>query len=447
VTLVGDVRTLLRHRGFPRLYATRLLSQTADGIFQASLAGAILFDPEHQTDARRVAAGFAVVLLPWSVVGPFAGVLLDRWQRARVLVLANVVRVGFIGAEVAVLLGAGPTGVPFFLAALAVIGVNRFYLSALSASLPHVVDPDELVMGNGVSTTSGTLLTAAGAGLGLAVRSVAGTGDAGNATVAACAAVLYLAAAAVARGFPVTLLGPGQPAAQSTLATTLGRALSGFRGGLRHLGQRPAASTALLAIGAGRFCYGLTSVATILLYRNYFHGQGLLRSGLTGLVQVVVAAGVGAVLAAAVTPLAVRRVAKPWWIVTMLSGSAAVVLGLGLPFTKAALLLAGLLFGFTAQSAKICVDTIVQENVEDAFRGRVFSVYDTVFNVAFVAAAVLGAVELPRSGKSVAVLIVAAAGYGVAAAGYATAVRVLKADRPAAPRSTAAASAAGAARS
>ena len=48
-----------------------------------SLAGAVLFDPEHQARAADIAAGFAVLLLPYSFVGPFAGVLLDRWWRQR----------------------------------------------------------------------------------------------------------------------------------------------------------------------------------------------------------------------------------------------------------------------------------------------------------------------------------------------------------------------------
>ncbi len=40
---------------------------------------------------------------------------------------------------------------------------------------------------------------------------------------------------------------------------------------------------------------------------------------------------------------------------------------------------------------KICVDTTLQETVDDDFRGRVFSVYDTLFNVTFVVALLVGA--------------------------------------------------------
>ena len=84
---------------------------------------------------------------------------------------------------------------------------------------------------------------------------------------------------------------------------------------------------------------------------------------------------------------------------------------------------AALLLSLVAQSSKISVDTLVQETVEDEFRGRVFSFYDTLFNVTFVAAAVVGAFVLPVSGKSYAVLGVVAGGYAVTAVAYRLSVR------------------------
>ena len=83
----------------------------------------------------------------------------------------------------------------------------------------------------------------------------------------------------------------------------------------------------------------------------------------------------------------------------------------------------GLLLGFVAEAVKICVDSTLQETVEDDFSGRVFSVYDTLFNLTFVAALVVGAFTLPESGLSSVVPAVVAAGYLLAAAGYARMTR------------------------
>ena len=86
---------LLSALGDPRFRAllrVRLAGQLGDGVFQASLAGAVLFDPQRAGHAADVAAAFAILLLPYSVIGPFAGVFIDRWWRRRVLAVANLVR-------------------------------------------------------------------------------------------------------------------------------------------------------------------------------------------------------------------------------------------------------------------------------------------------------------------------------------------------------------------
>jgi hypothetical protein len=107
----------------------------------------------------------------------------------------------------------------------------------------------------------------------------------------------------------------------------------------------------------------------------------------------------------------VRRLGKPRWITLMLMAGGVGQLALGLPFVPPTVVAAGFALGFMAQAIKICVDTTLQETVEDDFRGRVFSVYDTLFNVTFVVALLIGAVALPPSGISYAMLFVVGGGY------------------------------------
>ncbi len=417
----SDLRRLLRNRGFARLYATRLASQTADGVFQASLAAAVLFNPERQTDPAAIAGGFAVLLLPYSVVGPFAGVFLDRWRRQRVLVWANAVRAVFVVTVAGLLFGVGGTSPAFFAAALAAISVNRFYLAALSAALPHVVKREELVTANSIATTSGTLVALLGGALGLGIRAAAGTGDGGSAVVALCSAAGYLLASAAAGRLGRDQLGPG-----ALPRTTLRRALVdvavGLADGARHVAGRAPAAAALLVIGLHRFCYGVSLVATLLLYRNYFSSEGWLLAGVGGLAEASTAAFAGILAAAVLTPAVTTRIGKEQEIVGVLVLAGVADIALGAPYAKAPLLAASFVFGLASQGSKICVDTIVQEVVDDDFRGRVFSFYDTLFNLTFVAAATTAAFALPPSGKSYPVLVGIAVGYLLAAALYALAV-------------------------
>ena len=207
---------MLSGRGFRLLLLTRLLGQLSDGVLQAGLASYVLFSPERQATGAQIAASFAVLLLPYSVIGPFVGVLIDRWRRRQILLGANLVRsVVAVALAALVLHGVDPQGkggVAFVVLALCALGVNRFILAALSASLPHVVPVDRLVTANAVSTTSGTVATAIGAGAGLLARFLAGSGDAAAAGIVVAASGAYLLAAVTATLLRRDELGPDRSA-------------------------------------------------------------------------------------------------------------------------------------------------------------------------------------------------------------------------------------------
>jgi MFS family permease len=422
----GQLRRLVGEPGFVRLYLTRIVSQVADGVFQASLVSAVLFNPERQTDPAAAAAGFAVLLLPYSLIGPFAGVFLDRWSRRSVLVYGNGARASVVLAVAAVLAGAGATNPMLYVGSLTAVSVNRFYLAALSASLPHVVARDQLVSANSVSTTSGTLATGAGGGLALGIRAVVGGGDQGSAVIAVVAAVVYLGSSVVAAGFPARALGPDQTVPLPRAVVALADVARGLAAGARHLAARPPAWQALTALGVHRVCYGVSLLGTVLLYRNYFSSAGIFAAGLPGLAQVFFATLVGVMLAALVTPRVTRGIGKPAWLAANLALAAVSELAFGLPFAQITMIIGSLVLGVVSQATKICVDTTIQESVDDDFRGRVFSLYDTMFNVTFVIGIVVGAVWLPVTGKSYVVLILLGVLYALTALWYARATHAIR---------------------
>lgn len=161
--VVRDLRVLLRLRDFRNLLAVRLLSQAADGVYQVALATYVVFSPEKQTSPAAIASAMAVLLLPYSAIGPFAGVLLDRWRRRQVFLYGNLLR-AFLACVTGMLIVAQVPDWLFYASALSVTAVNRFVLSGLAASLPHVVGPDQLVTANALSPTAGTLAAVAGGG-------------------------------------------------------------------------------------------------------------------------------------------------------------------------------------------------------------------------------------------------------------------------------------------
>jgi MFS family permease len=425
------LRKMLRRPDFRRLYGTRLTSQCADGVFQASLAGVVLFSPESAGDPAEIASAFAVLLLPYSLIGPFAGVLLDRWRRQRVLLWSNVLRCLLVGV-VAIEIATRVEGVPFYATALLVTSVNRFFLAAQSAAQPHVVEPEQLVTGNALSTTSGSVATALGLGIAVVLRQVVGTGDGGYALIALTSILGYGSSAFLARRFGPDQLGPDD--VQRSRRETVRDVARGLVAGARHVAERREVASALAAIGAHRFFYGISTISILLLYRNYFTDDGIFQAGLAGLGQVFAATAAGTLIAAAITPAAVRRIGKHAWVTGLFALAALTEIVFGLPYQVQTILPAALLLGIVAQGSKICVDTLVQEQVEDDFRGRVFSFYDTLFNVTFVAAAVFAAFLLPTLGKSYAMLAVVTSGYALTAVAYGLAVRRGRRARVPVPR-------------
>jgi MFS family permease len=418
VQYVRDLRRLLRRGDFRRLFAVRLTSQFGDGVFQVALAAYVLFSPEREPDAARIAALFAVTLLPYSILGPFTGVLLDRWSRRQILFAANLTRAVLV-LVVAAIVAADNDGVPFYGMVLLTLGVNRFLLSGLSAGLPHVVDPDELVMANAVTPTTGTALFIAGGGVGALIKLIADS----DIIVLFTTTLIYTAAALLALRLGRRQLGPDLSGPEPGVWEAIRGIVSGLVAGGRHLSQRRQALVGLMAIGSLRFFFGLVTVGMILLYRNYFYDESQRDQAFAALALVTGLIGAGLFFAALVTPWATRLITLHRWIALLFAVSAVVTAMPGGLYTQPALLVAGFVTGFCAQGVKISVDTLVQTHVDDVYRGRVFSLYDMIFNVAQISAAALGAVILPDTGKSYGVLAFISAGFAATAVCYALATR------------------------
>lgn len=409
--VVRDLRVLLRLRYFRRLLSIRLLSQGADGVYQVALAAYVVFSPEKQTSATAVASAMAVLLLPYSLVGPFAGVLLDRWRRRQVFVHGNLLR-ALLAAVTAVLMVSQAPDWLFYVSALCVTAVNRFILAGLSASLPRVVDAERLVLANSLSPTAGTLAATAGGGLAFAVRLVASDSDA---AVVLLGAFLYLCAGLTSLTMPPTLLGPDRQPTRPHMATALTETARELRAAVRHLAapRRREAAWALTSMTLMRFCYGALLVLLLMLCRYALSPSP--EGGLRLLGLALALSGAGFFAAAAVTPWAAGRLGPGRWIVVCSGAAAVLEPALGLPFATGPLLVAAFVLGLITQGAKISTDTIVQAAVDDGFRGRIFSVYDVLFNVAFVGAAGVAALMLPPDGRSATLVITVAVIYGAVA--------------------------------
>src|SRR4051794_20261771 len=93
MSTIHRARSLLtREPDFTRLLMAQWVGQAADGMAQAAFFALLVLDPLEQKTPNKILALSALTLLPYSVIAPFLGVLVDRWSRRALLVGTNTIR-------------------------------------------------------------------------------------------------------------------------------------------------------------------------------------------------------------------------------------------------------------------------------------------------------------------------------------------------------------------
>lgn len=392
-------------RGLPdfvRLLELRTASQFGDGLFQAGLAGALLFNPDRAADPWAIAGAFAVMFLPYSLLGPFAGALLDRWDRRLVLVAANLGRLVLVAA-VGTLLAVGAGDLLVLCGALIFNGLARFVSSGLSAALPHVVPREQVVTMNAVATATGAVAAFLGANFMLLSRWLIGAGDVGSALTIALVVLPVSIALLLSLRFPSRALGPDDT--KEAIHGSVGYALmTGWLHGARTVRAHPTVAATLFGLVAHRMVFGINTLLVLLLVRQVDDTDV---AGMGTAALFVVATGVGSFLATALTPVVVRR----WGRYATGNGAlaaAALIQVIGASLHLGLMVVCGFFLGAAGQVVKLCVDTAMQIDVDDALRGHVFAVQDALFWVSFIAAITAAAAVIPRDGHSPALALAGA---------------------------------------
>lgn len=396
----SSFRKAWESHSFRRLLLVRLCSQLGDGLFQIGLASLFFFTPERMTTLPGVALAFAVLLLPFTVVGPFAGPILDRWSRQRVLVLGNLSRAALtLLALYAFWLNQNSYWVYAF--ALIAIGVNRFLLAALSAALPLTVPKEALLIANSIVPSLGGIAVAAGAIFGAIAKFFILDGVAQDLLLLFLASVFFCSAALVAQGFQVNALGPKVITVVHT-RHVVGNVISELTESARVLWQLRTPAYALGAMGLHRSFYALNLISFILLARSGVLTSGgvELSSGFADFAVILSFSLAGNGVAILFTAWIGKYLSATRWIVTCVAITAFAQAVLTFGPGEIIIYIAGFLLGFGTQGGKIAVDTIVHSETPDAYRGRAFIWYDMLYNFGFVGAAGVAVLLLPVSGWS-----------------------------------------------
>jgi MFS family permease len=386
-----------------------------DGIFQSALASFILFSPERQANALGAALAFAVVLLPYSVVGPFVGTILDRVSRQRAIVFSNLSRSVTLSI-IALLLFQGHTGIEITIFVLIAFGVNRLILAGLSAGIPLMIENKSLISANALAVTGGSVWVVLGGGIGLGMRSLLDSvtsADSADGYIILLGAIGYLAASLFASNLEKDEIGPLEHEIKNASFT---QGLIEMREGIKFLRQNVDAARGIAAVAVHRGGITALTLIALLLERNTFHDPADSEAGLAGLSFTLTIAACGFVVGAVIAPYGVRKVGRHRWMRLTLTASTLGPLFIVFSRTPLTLAIAAFVTALFGQSLKVTNDALVQSKIDDIYRGRVFSVYDVVVNGAIVSGAVIAALLLPDTGDSYLVPSIVAGIYLVAGA-------------------------------
>jgi predicted MFS family arabinose efflux permease len=160
---------IARNRNFRLLWFGQLVSQLGDW-FNMVAVYALLYDLTHS--ATAVGTMMVVQYLPVALVGPVAGVIVDRHDRRRIMIAADLVR----GVAILALLFADTASTVWiaYVAIAVAVSATGFFEPARSSTIPMLVEKADIAKANALSTASWSAMLAIGASLGGIVTALVG---------------------------------------------------------------------------------------------------------------------------------------------------------------------------------------------------------------------------------------------------------------------------------
>lgn len=343
----------LRQPLFRRLLAALAISQAGNWLYNVALL-ALVFERTHS--ATWIAVTTAARVLPIVVCGPLGGVMADRWDRRRVLIVSDVVQAGAMAALAGVAVLGLPIAVAPVLAALATAASSP-YPSCVAATTPRLVDAAQLASANAARSAVSSACIVVGPAVGGLLLAVA------SPSVAfALNAVTFALSALIVASMPAGEL--FRPAAGSD-AGRRPHLFNDLAAGLRALrGSR----VALRLVGADISCsvvYGAQTVLFLLVARS-------LGFGATGYGWLLAGCGVGGVLGTALAPRLARAGRSRPVLAGALLAVAAPLAVLALTSALAVAVVLAAVGGVGAIVVEVLTDTGLQQCLDESVLGRAY---------------------------------------------------------------------------
>jgi MFS family permease len=358
-------RVLRDNRNFRLLWLAQIVSEQGDWFYSVAIYSFLL---QLTGSAQMVAFALMAQVLPQCFVSPTAGVINDRISRKKVMIFADWSRAGIVLAMAFV----HSRGTLWLLFSLLLLESACWALfePGQRAVIPNITKGDETPVANALCAATWSVNLAIGAGLGGFVAVAFGRN-----TVFALDSLSFVASALL-----IARMRFSEPHAEH-LPPLAARELVDFTpilDGARYILRRPKLLATIFVKG-GSGLIGTSWVILPVLGERVFpvrlHGMSAAQAGTLGMSTLLASRGLGAIFGAYlggnIAGTSARRIR---WIILagfLMGGAGYLMLGVAGSLTMAMLTLvvahAGGSAGWTAST------TLLQQQTEDRFRGRVFS--------------------------------------------------------------------------
>jgi MFS family permease len=373
------VCVVLRNRNYALLWLGGLISTLGDWV----LRGALPFYVYVRTgSALATGMAFITSTLPWIVLSSVAGVFVDRLNRKKTMIVADLTRAVLILLLLLVLYVPCLFWLVYFVSFMEAC-ITQFFNPASIAFIPVIVGSDHLQEANALSSFSSSFGRLLGPLLGGVLL-----GMFGLASTALVDSISYLCSAVM---IALVLIAPGSEAVQGEVPGRTVRAMwfaywRDWLEGLGAVGREKGIRALFLAVGLGSLADGVIN-ALFVLFPAAILGMGSAQYG-----AMLTALGIGSLLGS----VFVGRLAKTFtptrlfWLGWMGKGLAYL-----LAFNVRSFPLILALFtlsGVPTVGNQVSTQTLLQTSVQDRLRARVFGVYIATLSLLLLVGTGLGSI-------------------------------------------------------
>ena len=357
--LVRPYADILRNRTYFPLWLGQLVSNLGDTLNYVALVVLV-----YRLSGSGLAVSTTVVfeILPVLVIAPFAGVVIDRFSRKAILIGSDVARALLMLG----LIAATETWHVYLVAALLTVA-TVFFTPSVQAVLPAIVAEDALLAANSVAWSTGRLVQIVAAALAGGLIGAAGTDWA----FAVNGLTFLFSAAMIAR---IAI-----PAHAGQLQEGATRGLPGYfadaKAGLAFACADPFVSRFLPVQALASLAVGATGALLVVLGERHL---GLAPAGFAWL---LLAIGVGALLGPFLLGAVTQefRNAKLLFVPYLIRGVGDVLIAVVTPLPVALAIL--FVYGLNTSTGVVVSNSLLQTQVPDRVRGRVFTLLDVTWNL------------------------------------------------------------------